>query len=223
MTARRELAEAKGLLGDDVMLARRNDEGHKLYLSSLKLYEQLLAAEPDDPTYRSTLAHAHYRAGTSYLRLGDRKTAQLEFEECLRLRKIVYDGVKDDLQRLLMQSTYMYALARCGKHVEAAEMAANVRTKLGTVPAHVAFAGGCYGLCWAAVGEGKPEAELTPEQKKLRKRYFDLAMECLEEARQKSFKEILYLEKDSDFEVMRGVPEFEAWLESFRKSLKENK
>jgi hypothetical protein len=114
----------------------------------------------------------------------------------------------------------MYALARCGKHVEAAEMATNVRKKLGTISAHVAFAGGCYGLCRAAVGEGKPEAALTPEEKQLRKRYLDLALECLEEARQNSFKEILYLEKDSDFEVLRGVPEFEAWLDSFRESLK---
>jgi tRNA A-37 threonylcarbamoyl transferase component Bud32 len=220
MRSRRELAEAQGLLGDDLMLARRNDEGHKLYGSSLKLYEQLLAAELDDPTYRSTLAHAHYRRGTSFLRLGDPKSARLEFEECLRLRTLVYDGVKDDLQRLHMQSTYMYALARCGKHVEAAEMAANVRKKLGTISAHVAFAGGCYALCRVAVGEGKPEAALTPEEKQLRKRYLDLALECLEEARKNSFKEILYLEKDSDFECLRGVPEFEAWLDSFRESLK---
>jgi tetratricopeptide (TPR) repeat protein len=220
MRARRELAEAQGLLGDDLMLARRNEEGHKLYATSLKLYQQLLAAELDDPTYRSTLAHAHYRFGTSFLRLGYPKSSRLEFEECLKLRKLVYDGVKDELQRLHMQSTYMYALARCGKHVEAAEMATNVRKKLGTISAHVAFAGGCYGLCRAAVGEGKPEAALTPEEKQLRKRYLDLALECLEEARQNSFKEILYLEKDSDFEVLRGVPEFEAWLDSFRESLK---
>ena len=34
--------------------------------------EVVRAAEPDDPMYRGLVGHAHYRCGTSFLRLGGR-------------------------------------------------------------------------------------------------------------------------------------------------------
>ena len=179
-----------------------------------------VAAEPDDPIYRGLAAHAHYRCGTSFLRIADPKAARHEFEEGLKLRQSVYDEVKDERQRLNMQPQFMYALARCGKHVEASAMAASVRKNLSDMPIHLAEAGGCYGICMAAVGDGKPVAQLTPEEKQLRQRYLDEAIACFEEARQKKYDDILFLEFDADFDVLHGVPDYERWLESFRKSLK---
>jgi serine/threonine protein kinase/tetratricopeptide (TPR) repeat protein len=223
MKARRELASAQGMLGDDLMLAGRDKEGHQMYMASLKLYRQLLAAEYEDPTYSSMTAHAHYRSGTSFIRLGDAKSARLEFEECMKLRKAAYEGTKDERQRNKLKVFYAFPLARCGKHAEAAEMlAASVRGNFDTEAEELAWVGGCYGVCRAAVGEGKPEAALTPEEKHLRKRYLDLAMECFEEARRKNFADILLL-KDADFEPLHGVPEFDRWLESLRESLKTKK
>jgi tetratricopeptide (TPR) repeat protein len=223
MKARRELAFAKGDLGDDLMLAHRDQEGHQIYMESLKLFQQILAAEPGDLNYSSMLAHAHYRSGTSFIRLGDPKSARLQFDECLKLRNTVYEAMTDDQQKLNSQPEHMFALARCGKHAEAAEMAANVRKNLGRKPVHLAEVGACYGLCRAAVGEGKPEAALTPEEKQLRKKYLDLALESFEEARKKNYKDILFLEKDADFEALRGIPEYETWLASFRESIKMKK
>ncbi|HEV3383937.1 MAG TPA: serine/threonine-protein kinase, partial [Gemmata sp.] len=220
MKTRRDLAFAKGDLGDDLMLAHRDKEGHQIYMESLKLFSQVLAAEPEDLNYSSMVAHAHYRYGTSFIRLGDPKSARLQFDECLKLRETVYNAMTDAQQKLNSQPEHMFALARCGKHAEAAEMAANVRKKLGMKPVHLAEVGACYGLCRAAVGEGKPETALTPEEKQLRKKYLDLAIESFEEARKKNYKDILFLEKDADFEALRGVPEYEAWLNSFRESLK---
>ena len=117
-----------------------------------------------------------------------------------------------------MQPQLMLALARCGRIAEAAAMAANVRENLGVMPVHLAEAGSCFGLCMAAVGDGKPTAELTPEEKELRKQYLDLALACFEEARQKKYDDILFLESDADLEPLRGVPEYERWLDSFRQS-----
>jgi len=223
LKARRELADAQGKFGDDLMLAKRDDEGHKMYIASRDLFQQVRAAEPDDPLYRGLVSHAHYRCGTSFIRIGDPKAARHEFEEGLKLRQAVYAEVKDEQQKLNMQPQLMLALVRNGKHAEAAEMAASVRKNLSALPVHLAEAGACYGLCMAAVGDGKPAAELTAEQKQLRKQYLDLALACFEEARQKKYDDILFLEKDADFEVLRGVPEYERWLDSFRKSLKEKK
>ena len=73
--------------GDDLMAAKRDPEGHRHYLDSLRLYRQLLAAEPDDPYYRGLAAHAYYRAGTSYLRVGEKATARKTFEDGLKLRQ----------------------------------------------------------------------------------------------------------------------------------------
>jgi eukaryotic-like serine/threonine-protein kinase len=223
LKARRELADAQGKYGDDLMLAKRNDEAHKMYLASRDLFQQVMAAEPDDPIYRGLVAHAHYRCGTSFLRVGDPKGARQAFEEGMKLRQAVYNEVKDPQQKINMQPQFMFALVRCGKHVEAAEMAASVRKNLSMMPIHLAEAGGCYGLCMAAVGEGKPVDQLTPEEKKLRQEYLRLALACFEEARQKKYDDILFLEKDADMDPLHGIPEYEAWLESFRRSLQAQK
>jgi tRNA A-37 threonylcarbamoyl transferase component Bud32 len=223
LKARRELADAQGKLGDDLMLAKRNDEGHKLYLASRDLFQQVMAAEPDDPIYRGLVAHAHYRCGTSFLRVGDPKGARHAFEEGLKLRRAVYDETMDERQKINMQPQFMLAVARAGKHEEAAELAASVRKNLGMMPIHLAEAGSCYGICMASVGEGKPVDQLTPEEKKLRQEYLRLALACFEEARQKKYDDILFLEKDADFDLLHGTPEYEAWLESFRRSLQAQK
>ncbi len=204
LKARRELADAQGKLGDDLMLARRNDEGHKLYVASRDLFQQVQAAEPDDPVYRGLAAHAHYRCGTSFLRIGDPKAARHEFEEGLKIRQAVYSAVEDEQQKRNMQPQLMLALARCGRTAEAAAMAANVRENLGVMPVHLAEAGSCFGLCMANVGDGKPAAELTPEAKQLRKQYLDLALACFEEARQKKYDDILFLESDADIEAAQA-------------------
>jgi tetratricopeptide (TPR) repeat protein len=220
LKARRELADAQGKLGDDLMLAKRNAEGHRMYLASRDLFQQVRAAEPDDPIYRGLVAHAHYRCGTSYLRVGDPKGAAHEFEEGYKLRRAVYEEVTDARQKLNMQPQYMLAIVRVGKHAEAAEMAASVRKNLGMMPIHLAEAGSCYGLCMAAVGAGKPAAALTAEEKKLREHYLQQALACFDEARQKKYDDVLFLSCDADFDVLHGIPAFDTWLAEFRKSLK---
>jgi eukaryotic-like serine/threonine-protein kinase len=219
LKARRELADAQGKFGDDLMLARQDDEAHKMYVASRDLFVQVRAAEPDDPIYRGLVAHAHYRCGTSFLRVGDPPSARHEFEEGLKLRQAVYDEVKDARQRLNMQPQLMFALVRCGKLAEAAEMAASVRQNLSAMPIHLAEAGSCYGLCMAAVGAGKPPEQLTDEEKRLRAQYLSLALACFEEARQKKYDDVLFLGGDADMEPLQEVPEFKQWLESFRRSL----
>ena len=133
----------------------------------------------------------------------------------MKLRQSVYAEVEDARQRLNMQPQLMLALARSGKHAEAAALAARVRQNLGTMPIHLAEAGSCFGICMAAVGDGKPVAELTPEERQLRQRYLDQAIACFEEARQKRYDDILFLEFDADFDVLHGVLEYErGWSRS---------
>ncbi len=220
LKARRDLAEALALLGNDLACAKRDDEAKKMYLASRELNSQVLAAEPNDPLYRGLVAHDHYLCGTAFLRLGDPKKAQHEFEEGLKLRQLNYSETQDEEQKFNMLPPLMLSLARCGHYVEAAKLAAKVREKLGVMPGHLAEAASCYGLCRAAVGAGKSAADLTPEENQLRQSYLDKAIECLEEARQNKYDDILYVERDADFDTLRGVPEYERWLDSFRASLK---
>jgi len=179
-----------------------------------------MAAEPDDPIYRGLVAHAHYRCGTSYLRVGDPRSARQAFEDGYKLRKAVYDEAPDPRQKLNMQPQYMLAIVRVGKHAEAAEMAASVRKNLGMMPIHLAEAGSCYGLCMAAVAPDKKPEQLTPEEKKLREEYLKLALECFDEARARKYDDILFMSSDADFDVLQGIPAFDKWLADFRKSLK---
>src|SRR5207244_3958809 len=132
--AKRELADAQGKYGDDLVLAKRNEEGHNTYVASRDLFEQVMAAEPDDPTYRGLVAHAHYRCGTSFLRIGDPNSALHEFDEGYKLRKAVYDETPDEKQRINMQPQLMLATVRVGKHAEAADLAASVRKNLNMMP-----------------------------------------------------------------------------------------
>jgi tetratricopeptide (TPR) repeat protein len=221
LKARRELADARGKFGDALMLARRNDEGHQMYLASRDLFQQVLAAEPDDPVYRGLVAHAHYRCGTSFLRVGDAPSALQEFQQGLKLRQAVYAEVKDPVQKLNMQPQLMFALVRCGKHAEAAEMAASVRKNLGMVPVHLAEAGSCFGLCWAAVAQGKKPEQLTPEENQLRDEYLKLAFACFDEARAKKYDDILFLGNDADLDPLQPLPEYQKWLAEFKKGLKQ--
>lgn len=219
LKARRELADAQGKLGDALMLKKRNAEGHAQYLASRDLFQQVRAAEPDDPTYRGLVAHAHYRCGTSYLRVGDPAAARREFEDGLKLRQAVYAEVTDARQQINMQPQLMFALVRTGRYAEAAEMAANVRKNLNMVPVHLAEAGACFGLCMAAVAPGKVPDQLTPEEKRLRDSYFRQAMASFEEARAKKYDDVLFLDCDADLDVLHEVPEYVRWLESFKHSL----
>jgi len=223
LKAKRDLAEAKALLGNDLACAKRNVEASKMYLASRDLNLQVLAAEPNDPLYRGLVAHDHYLCGTAFLRLGEPKKAEREFEEGLKLRRANYLETQDEEQKFNMLPPLMLALARCGHHVEAAKLAAQVREKLGVMPGHLAEAASCYGLCRAVVGAGKPAAELTPEENQLRQHYLNQAIACLEEARQKKYDDLLYVDTDADFDPLHGVPEFERWLDSFRASLKTKK
>jgi len=220
LKARRELADAQGKLGDDLMLAKRNDEGHKMYVASRDLFQQVRAAEPDDPIYRGLVAHAHYRCGTSFDRLGDAKAARHEFEEGVKLRLSVYNEVTDQRQKLNMQPQLMLALARCGKHEEAAEMASSVRKNLGVMPIHLAEAGSCFGICAAMVAPGKKADQFMPEEKQLRKKYLDLALACFEEARQKKYDDILFMDYDADFDSLHQEPEFQKWIAEFKQGVK---
>jgi tetratricopeptide (TPR) repeat protein len=223
LKARRELADAHGKLGDDLMVERQPEEAQRMYQASLGLFQQVRAAEPDDPTYRGLVAHAYYRTGTGLARLGDAGAALREFREGLKLRQAVYAGVKDARQRLNMHPQLMLALARVGHHAEAAELAATVRKELGVMPIHLAEAASCYGLCMAAVGAGKAPDRLSSEEKRLREHYRALAFACLDEARAKKYDDFLFLERDADFDPLMELPEYREWLASYKRSLQASK
>ncbi len=220
LKAKRELADAHGKYGDDLLLAKRNEEGHKQYIASRDLFQQVMAAEPDDPMYRGLVAHAHYRCGTSFLRIGDPKGGQRAFEEGYKLRKAVYDETPDEKQKINMLPQFMLATVRVGKHAEAAQLAASVRKNLNMMPIHLAEAGSCFGLCMAAVAPGKKPEDLTPEENKLRQEYLKLALACFDEARAKKYDDILFLSGDADLDPLQSVPEYQKWLADFRDALK---
>ena len=102
----------------------------------------------------------------------------------------------------------MLLLARSGAHAEAAALALDMLRLAPQYANNLYNAGCCYALCAAAVGAGKPDAQLTAQEKDLRKRYAEAAMKPLDDAVTQGFCNLTLLGTDPDLDAVRGEPAF---------------
>jgi hypothetical protein len=109
----------------------------------------------------------------------------------------------------LPKADLMLALARCGEHGKAAEIAESlVATEPKDEAIYLQAACGFALACGAArTASGDPT---------LIQHYIKRSVECLRAAKDRGWKDVVALESDTDLEPIRKEPAFQALLGEFR-------
>jgi serine/threonine protein kinase/tetratricopeptide (TPR) repeat protein len=95
------------------------------------------------------------------------------------------------------------ALAKEGRHGDAAATTEKLRALAATPNAYYDVAC-CYALCVPAVAPGKSPDQLTADERAAQQNYTRRAVESLNEAVQKGFKNWVHMEGDPDLAAIRG-------------------
>jgi serine/threonine-protein kinase len=220
LKAKRDVADALLRLGDTLWYAGQHQRACVLYKDSLGWNEQVMWSEPDSPHYRGRVCQSHYCVGCGLLKQGDRQGARSHFHQALQMRERLYreaEGRK--ALGTAEKSTLMLTLVRCGEHRRAAALADGLRpTADPRVLAEEVAA--TYGLCMAAVEGSKALDQLGPEERRLRDRYRDLALETAREGIRKGYRTLLFVEGDPDYEPIRALPEYGQLLAEIKTGVK---
>jgi serine/threonine-protein kinase len=217
--ARRALGGARMNYGDALCYNDQYDKALEQYRAALPLVEQVWLSEPENLHSRNQYAQAHYCIGCVTFTT-DRKLAQKHFQEAVKLREENYRvaQAKKAVTRMELNAL-MLTLAWSGQHERAAKFAEQV--KVGANPKILAEdVGATYGICQAMVGADKPSDQLTSEERLLRAHYQELALEAVRKAIARGYDSLYYLERDPDFQPMRGIPAYEELLAELRKARK---
>ena len=220
LKVKRRVADAEFRLGDVVHYVGQRERALELYTDGLKWAEQVRWSEPENPWYRAAVCQGHYCVATA-LPKAEREQALGHWREALKLREELYreleaKGSVRHQDKIALGLT----LARCGEVKRAAAVADALRPKADPRELSEEVAS-IYGLCMAAVQGDRALDRLTPEERKLRDHYQELALATLKEGVAKGFKGYIYLEGDADYEPLRALPEFRAWLAEYKKGLKQ--
>jgi len=161
------------------------------------------------------LAQNYYRLATACLRLNDKTAADLYYGKCLTVRERVHrTDPKDDSNRINL----MIVQGRCGQHKQAAELAAELQKRRPKDASVLFQVGCCYALCSAAVTHGKKEGTVTDADREQQRRYTELAVAALRQAKTHGYKDVANLKVDPDLDPIRSSSEFRNLMEEFKKT-----
>jgi serine/threonine protein kinase len=218
LRAKHYLSDSQYRLGDAVSYVGQRERALALYTDGLKWAEQAMWSHPESPWYRGSVAQGHYCIATA-LPKKDKEKALERWRKALKIREELLKEVQaKKITRTQDRMTVCLCLARCGEHRRAAIMADEIR-KVADSRELTEEVAATYALCMAAVENDRPLDQLMPEERKLRDRYHDLAMETMKEGISKGYKGILFLEGDPDYEPFRALPEFQQWFAEYKKRL----
>jgi serine/threonine protein kinase len=216
--ARRALGGALMNYGDALCYADRYDKALEQYRAALPLVEQVWLSQPDSLHNRNQVAQAHYCIGCVTV-MTDRKLAMKHFAEAVKHREenLRVAEAKKAVTRM-EYNALMLTLAWYGQHERAAKMAQEIDKVMGKLnPKELAEdVGATYGICRAAVGADKQPDQRTTQEQQLRSHYLALALEAIEQAVSRGYDGLYYLERDPDFQPLRGVPAYEKLLDDLR-------
>jgi serine/threonine-protein kinase len=204
--AKHDVARASSMRGDFHLRAGEIENARPLYERALSLTKELLTADPRNKDYQFDLGHAHYRLGLLALRAKDTAAARTQFESSLAVReKMAAQDVGNDRRQMEL----MLALAHCGKHAQAAAIAAKL---LNGVPDGelLVDAARCYAQCAAAASVDEA----------LRQKYFKDAFQAVEKAIKMGYRDAVYLVTEVDLDPLRTESGFGKLVEEVRRSAK---
>jgi tetratricopeptide (TPR) repeat protein len=198
-----QLARTLGMLGEFLFQTGKMDRVEPLYKRSTELANELAEADEKMVDYRRDQAIGHYRLGQLYLRLQQKEKALEQFQFCRQLRESMVDPKTPNVKR---QMEWMLALAHCGQHVEATNLAAKLQEGAKSDNELLLDTARCFSVCAAAV----------PEHPEKSQQYTQRALEALRAAREAGYNDSFILEVDADLEFLRGNAEFQQLMSAKR-------
>jgi serine/threonine protein kinase len=205
------MASSTGAMGDLNLSLNNPSAATPYYSLSHELVEKRAAQDPDNARTQRTLSFSYYRVATAKLMNGESAEAQEAYEKCLELRRKLAEA---DPRNTHQQIDLMIALARCGQHAVAADVAQKLGTRASEDPS-VLFQIACgYALCVPAIGHGKPAGELTAEERDQQSRYTTLALDAISAAIKQGYRDRVALEHDPDLRPIQQDSRFQALADS---------
>jgi serine/threonine protein kinase len=213
-----ELARRYREAGDELVFAKQEAEAHRVYEQIEPLLKDVVENDPSGAA-RAEAAELFYRLGYTYGRLGDEGQSQACYGECLA----IWQDLTRDVTSPGRQWGHMVILARLGRHRDAERVCEAERTRLADASRQPSlpyfwFNAACtYSLCAAAVGAGRPDADLPPEQRELRWQYLDRCLAAVREVVTHRWFTRQKLQTDPDLEFVQGRADFQhllAWLDA---------
>src|SRR5262249_28051243 len=153
--------------------------------------------------YQRYLGLANYRTATLAQRLGDPPTADRCNRTCLEIReKLVAADEKNERRQMEL----ILVLPRCGQPARAPELAPKIQGGTNVDREVLVEVAQCYTQCAAA---GSRDSSLG-------KQYMEKALQALDQALSKGYKDIVILETEPDLDALREHPDFQALLARLR-------
>jgi tetratricopeptide (TPR) repeat protein len=193
---RSDLAEIYGMRGDAQLRLGNPAEAEKDYRRALQHMQAVVTRDPDDISQLPLLAQTHERLGGLAVRQGNRAEAAKQYEPALQLRG---ELLRIGPNNLAWQINRALALARCGKHAEAIPEADKLRQRAARSPELLLQLARCYADC-AALD--------TPQKRPCTAK----ALEAVQAATQKEYRDAIALETDPELELLRPEPAYKTLL-----------
>jgi serine/threonine-protein kinase len=192
--AKADLANIYGSRGDAELQLGKVAEADKSYRHAQRNMQLVMAHDPNDTAQVPLLALTHERLAALAARRGNRTEADKQYQEALQLRE---ELVQIEPNNLAWQAGHALALARCGKHAEAAAGAEKLRKQAPRSTDLLLQAARCYAVCAALDTPRKQE-------------YTAKALEALRTATHEEYRDAVALETDPDLEGLRREPAYQA-------------
>ncbi len=212
-----EMLRLYGQIGDLCLFDGDTDAARRYYGEVLPINEGLTRRDKT-PGPRMLLSLNHYRLATAYLRLHQRDLAADHYRKCLDMRLSLQKQYPNEQS---LQIDVMIAQGRCGLHREAAAFAQQLRERYPNNSTLLLHAACGYALCAFGVEQGKTEATLTAEERRLRQHYRDRAVESLHQAKKSGYNDVKNLQIEPDLDPIRSDKGFQTLLREYTASKEE--
>ena len=195
-----ELAESCGNYGDVLIRLGDNDGAKTFFDRALTGFHGLMAFDDQKIIFKVMAGLSAYRMGVLARRVGDTADANRHFAESLALREAIAAlDPSNDARRMEL----MLALARCGEHVRAVELAESVRAG-SKDPELLCEVARCYAQCSAGLRDTDASQSVA---------YADAAIAALSEAIDDGYTDRVAFNTDPDLDPIRDLPGYQALSE----------
>ena len=212
----RRLAAVIFRLGVNKLSSNQAAPAQDLFERAAGVVQQILGQgdEKTSAANRGLYAQMLYGLGVAQQKLGDRTRAIATFKECTTIRQRLYD--EDDTPQ---HAWYlMVALARAGHHARAvkelrAEQDRQDEAARKPQAQNFWYNAACtYSLAADAVGNWKPDDQLTAAERKLRGEYTDAGLDAIRRLIEMKSQRVSTLPTDPDLEYLQKLPAFRELL-----------